>query len=65
LQLTSQVGPLEIGIKVDLHDTIADGLTEVIDRGAGATVEDKENGLVFLCANPAKTGLDNVLREKG
>lgn len=57
LQLTGQVGPLEIGVKVDLHDTIANGLAEVINRGAGAAVEDEENGLVLLCANPIEQGV--------
>jgi len=44
---TRQVCPLQIGIKVDLADTIADGLTEFFLGGTGSTVEDEENGLVF------------------
>jgi hypothetical protein len=45
---TAQVGPLEVGVEVDLDDTEADGLLELLDGGAGTAVEDEEHGLVVL-----------------
>lgn len=45
---TNGVGPLEIGVEVDLDDTEGDGGAELVDRGAGAAVEDEEDGLVIL-----------------
>lgn len=47
---TGQVSPLQIGVKVDLDDTVADGLLEVLNGRAGATVEDEEDRLVVLAA---------------
>lgn len=43
---TGQVGVLHVSVDVDLDDTVADGLLELGLGGAGATVEDKEDGLV-------------------
>lgn len=51
---TVAVCPLQVSVKVDLDDTVRDGLAEVLDRAARATVEDKENRLVLL-------GLDLLL----
>jgi hypothetical protein len=43
---TGQVGVLHVSVDVDLDDTVADGLLELGLGGAGATVEDEEDGLV-------------------
>lgn len=45
---TAEVGPLEIGVEVDLDDAVRDGLLELRRRGAGAAVEHEERGLVVL-----------------
>jgi hypothetical protein len=45
---TGQVGVLHISVDVDLDDTVADGLLELGLGGAGATVEDEEDGLARL-----------------
>jgi hypothetical protein len=45
---TGQVGVLHVGVDVDLDDTVADGLLELGLGGAGATVEDEEDGLARL-----------------
>jgi hypothetical protein len=37
---TRQVRPLHVSVKVDLNDTVADSLPEVINGAARATVED-------------------------
>lgn len=47
---TAQVGPLHVGVEVDLDDTVADGLLVLFLGGAGAAVEDEEDGLVLLRA---------------
>jgi hypothetical protein len=47
---TGQVGVLHVSVDVDLDDTVADGLLELGLGGAGATVEDEEDGLVGLGA---------------
>lgn len=44
---TGQVSPLHISVEVDLDDTIADSLTEVIDAAAGSSVEDEVDGLAL------------------
>lgn len=44
----AHVGELHIGVDVDLYDTQLDGLEVLILAGAGATVEDEEDGLVLL-----------------
>lgn len=44
------VGVLEVGVEVDLADTVADGVKVVLLAGAGATVEDKEDWLLILGA---------------
>jgi hypothetical protein len=45
---TGEVGPLHVSVDVDLDDTVADGLLELLLGGAGATVEDEEDRLVLL-----------------
>jgi len=45
---TSKVGVLQVSVQVDLDDTVANGLLELLLGGSGATVEDKEDGLVLL-----------------
>lgn len=45
---TGQVGPLQVSVEVNLDDTVADGLLELLDGGARATVEDEEDGLAVL-----------------
>jgi hypothetical protein len=47
---TGQVGVLHVSVDVDLDDTVADGLLVLGLGGAGATVEDEEDGLVLLGA---------------
>lgn len=43
---------MDEGDKLDLlDDTIADGLAEVLHGGAGAAMEDEEDGLVLLGAD--------------
>jgi hypothetical protein len=39
---------LKIGVEVDLDDTIADGVQEVLLAGTGSSVEDEEDGLLVL-----------------
>lgn len=51
---TGEVCVLEVGVEVDLDDTVADGVDELLLGGAGSTVEDEEDGLVLL-------GSDGVL----
>ena len=51
---TGHVGVLHVGVKVDLDDTVLDRLGVLLLGGAGATVEDEEDGLVLV-------GLDLVL----
>ena len=51
---TGHVGVLHVGVKVDLDDTVLDRLGVLLLGGAGATVEDEEDGLVLL-------GLDLLL----
>jgi hypothetical protein len=48
---TLGVGVLEVSVEVDLADTVGDGLLELLDGGAGTTVEDEEDGLVILGAS--------------
>lgn len=48
---TGQVGVLHVSVKVDLDNTVANGLLVLGLGGTGATVEDEENGLVLLGAN--------------
>ena len=48
---TLSVGVLEVSVEVDLADTVGDGLLEILDGRARATVEDEEDGLVILRAN--------------
>lgn len=48
---TSHVGELHVGVHVDLDDTVADGIEVLLLRGAGAAVEDEENGLLLLGAD--------------
>jgi hypothetical protein len=43
-----KVSVLQIGIEVDLNDTVADGIGELLLGGTGSTVEDKEDWLVLL-----------------
>lgn len=43
---TGQVGELHVSVDVDLDDTVADGLLELLLGRAGTTVEDEEDGLV-------------------
>lgn len=43
---TGQVGVLHVSVDVDLDDTVADGLLELLLGGARAAVEDEEDGLV-------------------
>jgi hypothetical protein len=45
---TGEVGVLQIGIEVDLDDTVADGVGELLLRRTGSTVEDEEDWLVLL-----------------
>ena len=48
---TGEVGPLHVGVEIDLDDTVADGVLVLLKSGAGATVEDEEDGLLLLGAN--------------
>jgi hypothetical protein len=48
---TGQVGVLHVSVKVDLDDTVANGLLVLGLGGTGATVEDEEDGLVLLGAD--------------
>jgi hypothetical protein len=48
---TLSVGVLEVSVEVDLADTVGDGLLELSDGRARATVEDEEDGLVILGAS--------------
>lgn len=45
---TGQVGVLHVGVDVDLDDTVADGLLVLLLGGAGAAVEDEEDGRVLV-----------------
>lgn len=40
---TAEVSPLEVSVEVDLDDTKGDGGAELLDGGAGATVENEED----------------------
>lgn len=46
----AEVGILQVGVQVDLDDTVADGLLVLGLGGAGAAVEDEEDGLVLVGA---------------
>lgn len=48
---TGQVSVLHVSVKVDLDNTVANGLLVLVLGGARATVEDKEDGLGLLGAN--------------
>lgn len=48
---TAHVGKLHVGVHVDLDDTVADGVEVLLLGGAGAAVEDEEDGLGVLGAN--------------
>ena len=43
-----EIRPLEISVEIDLDDTVANGVGEVLLRATAATVEDQVDGLVFL-----------------
>ena len=45
---TAEVSVLHVGVDVDLDDTVADSLLVLLLGGAGAAVEDKEDGLLLL-----------------
>lgn len=47
---TAEVGILQVGVQVDLDDAVADGLLVLGLGGAGAAVEDEEDGLVLAGA---------------
>lgn len=51
---TGEVSVLQVGVEVDLDDTVADGVGELLLGGSGSTVEDEEDWLVLL-------GSDGVL----
>lgn len=42
-----KVGVLQVGVEVDFDDAVADGLLVFLLGGAGAAVEDEEDGLFF------------------
>ena len=42
---------MHVSVQVDLDDTVANGLLVLVLGRTGATVEDKEDGLVLLGAN--------------
>lgn len=48
---TSEVSELHIGIKVDLNNTVGDGIQELLLGRSRSTVEDQEDWLVVLCSN--------------
>lgn len=48
---TGQVSVLHVSVKVDLDNTVANGLLVLVLGGSRATVEDKEDGLGLLGAN--------------
>ena len=50
LAQTIPVGPLGVGVNVHLDDTVLDGGGDLFVGGAGATVHDKEEGLVVVAA---------------
>lgn len=45
---TLSVCVLKVSVEVDFDDTVGDGFLEVLDAGAGSSVEDEEDGLVVL-----------------
>jgi hypothetical protein len=45
---TGEICVLHVSVEVDLDDTVRDGLPEVLDTAAAASVEDEEDGLFFL-----------------
>lgn len=47
---TGEVSVLQVSVEVDLDDTVADGVGELLLGGAGSTVEDEEDWLVLLGA---------------
>lgn len=47
---TLSVGVLEVGVEVDLADTVADGVKVLLLAGARATVENEEDRLLVLDA---------------
>jgi hypothetical protein len=66
-----EVGPLHVGVEVDLDDTVGDGDLELLVGRAGAAVEDEEGGLVLgglellleVGLVLAETGRDPVLAQ--
>lgn len=48
---TSEISELHIGIKVDLDNTVGDGIQELLLGRSGSTVEDQEDWLVVLGSN--------------
>lgn len=48
---TGEVSVLHVGVEVDLDNTVANGLLVLVLGGAGAAVEDEEDGLVLLGAD--------------
>ena len=47
---TRQVGPLQIGVEVDLDDTVGDGVLVFLEGGAGTAVEDEVDWLLLVGA---------------
>lgn len=50
---TAGVGPLQVSVQVDLDDTVGDGGVELLNRGAGTTVEDEEDYFIKWLAGVA------------
>ena len=48
---TGEVGVLQVGVEVDLNNTISNGIQVLLLRRSRSTVEDKENRLVLLRSN--------------
>ena len=42
------VGVLQVGVEVDLADAVGDGVEVLLLAGAGAAVEDEEDGLLVV-----------------
>lgn len=47
---TTEVGPLQVSVDVDLDNAVPDGLLELGEGRAGAAVENKEHGLIIVRA---------------
>ena len=62
---TVPVGPLSVGVDVYLNDTVLDGLLDLIDGGAGATVEDELHGLVLVGSKLLLDVLLGVVKDLG